>query len=73
MHAMIPTSKASRCMAVLADGPATSGEVSIETGLTPHDAATHLRNLFLRGKVVREPFKKTGGRGRRDVWLWRLP
>lgn len=63
--------KAGRCLAVLRDGPATTGEVAAETGIHTHSVGTHLRNLFDRGKVKRTPFvKPAGDRGPRKCWLW---
>lgn len=67
---MDPSSKASRCLAVLRDGPATTGEVAAETGLDPHSVGTHMRNLFNRNKVKRTRFTKPSGQGRRECWLW---
>lgn len=68
---MVAGSLAGRCLAVLADGPATSGEVAATVGITPHAAGTHMLNLFKRGKLERRPFvKPAGGRGKRHVWLW---
>ena len=67
---MNPTSKASACLAVLADGPATTGEIAVETGMKSKLAGTHLRNLHDRGKVQRERFVRASGRGRRVCWLW---
>lgn len=65
-----PSSKASACLAVLADGPATTGEIAAETGMPSKLAGTHLRNLYERGKVKRERFVRASGRGRRVCWLW---
>lgn len=67
---MNPESKASACLSVLADGPATTGEIAAETGMPSKLAGTHLRNLFERGKVRRSRFVKAEGRGLRNCWLW---
>lgn len=68
---MVAGSLASQCLAVLSDGPATSGEVAAIVGITPHDAGTHMLRLFKRGKLRRRPFVKPAGcRGKRHVWLW---
>lgn len=70
--AMIPGTIASRCLAVLADGPATTAEVALEVGISSHSAGTHMRNLWLRKKCYKSPFKRAGGRGRSEVCIWSL-
>lgn len=65
-----PDSKAQRCLAVLTDGPATTGEVAAETGLPSKLAGTHLALLHKRGKVTRSRYVKPEGRGQRNCWLW---
>lgn len=67
-----PNSKAQRCLAVLADGPATTGEIAAETGLQSKLAGTRMALLHKRGKVQRERWVKPEGRGQRDCWLWSL-
>ena len=70
-----PLGKSARCLAVLAEGPALTGEVAIETGLSPHLASTHLHNLLKRGKVIKRPFHQPteAGSGQHHlVSLWSL-
>jgi predicted Rossmann fold nucleotide-binding protein DprA/Smf involved in DNA uptake len=55
----------SRILAVLRDGPSTTGEVAAELDLKSSLASTHLLQLQQRGKVERKPF----GNG----WLWSVP
>lgn len=50
---MEPNSKASRCLAVLADGPATTEEVALELGLSVRITSAHLGNLVKRNKAVK--------------------
>lgn len=70
---MNPYGKAGRLLAVLAEGPATTAELAAELDITSHNAGTHLRNLFDRGKVARDPFQTEAKRwGHSRVWLWRL-
>lgn len=70
---MKPETKSGRCLSVLRDGPATTGEVAAETGLSSHDVGNHMHCMFQRGKVTREPFMvapRQGVPGRRKCWLW---
>lgn len=62
-----PESKGGRVLAVLADGPATTGEVAIELDWPVRLTCAHLRELMIRGHATREPFP-TGNRLRRFVW-----
>lgn len=59
-----------RILAVLADGPAMTGEVAAELDISSHHASAHLRHLMRVGKVSRKPFP-TGNRLIR--FLWSLP
>jgi predicted ArsR family transcriptional regulator len=64
---MHPNSKASKVLAVLADGPAKTGEVAAELGWAPHLTCAHLKNLCRKGKITRERFP-TGNKNVRYVW-----
>lgn len=67
-------SKSYRCMVALQEGPATTAEVADTTGLTKRLASGHLKNLFRKHKIAREPFYvRRAGPGRSSVWLWMLP
>jgi hypothetical protein len=66
---MRPDSRASRVLAILAEGPATTGEVAAETGWGVHLTCAHLFSLLQRGKISRSPFKQHGAR---TWWLWSL-
>ena len=73
MAGMLASGKAGRCLLALQDGPATTGEIASELRLPSKSAGTHLRNLFLRGKVKRTAFierREPGRRGRGNAWLW---
>jgi len=62
--------KVGQVLAVLQDGPATTGEVAAELGWDVHLTCAHLTNLHLAGRVTRAPFP-TGDRRRR--FLWSIP
>lgn len=67
---------ARRVLAVLEDGPATTGEVAAETGLRSNLAGTHLRNLLERGKIEKGEFRPGTPqpfRGNKPLALWALP
>ncbi len=72
---MHPTSIASRCLAVLQEGPATTAEIALEVGISSHSAGTHMRNLWERKKVAKGEFAqgKAPFRGKKPVCLWSLP
>lgn len=71
MIAPDPNSRRSRCLAVLRDGPATTGEVAAELGIPSKLAGTHLAQLHALKKITRKPFgTKPSGRGSR--WLWSI-
>jgi predicted ArsR family transcriptional regulator len=61
--------------AVLTDGPATAGEVSLELGRNWRQINAYLRNLWVRGLILRELFypSERGQSIRRRVWMYRLP
>lgn len=61
------TTKGGQVLAVLADGPATTGEVAAELGWPTRLTCAHLRELMIRGHARREPFP-TGNRLRRFMW-----
>ncbi len=63
--------KAAACLAVLRDGPATTGEVAAEVGIPSKLAGTHLANQMKLGKCRRKPFgdeRDKLGRARRLLW-----
>lgn len=60
-------SKTARLLALLAEGPATTGEVAAELGWTTHSACAFLKNLHMSGRLKREPFP-TGDARRRFLW-----
>lgn len=62
-----PRPKLERMLAVLADGPATTGEVAAETGLSIRRTGAKLRYLWLTGDVEREIFPMPDKRIR---YLW---
>lgn len=64
---MDPASSASRCLAALHDGPATTSEVAAEIGRDTKITCAHLTNLVVRGKVTKQPFKPPEGR-RCNLW-----
>jgi len=64
---MDPNSSASRCLAVLRDGPATTAEVAAEIGRGTNITSAHLFCLMRRGKVTRAPFQPVEGR-RCNLW-----
>ncbi|HEY4145210.1 ArsR family transcriptional regulator [Pinirhizobacter sp.] len=66
---MAPDSKASRVLRVLAEGPATTGEVAAELGWNVHLTCAHLKNLHLAGKVSRKRFPAPG---RLVRFLWSI-
>lgn len=68
MQQMHPDSKASRVLAILADGPATTAEIAAETGWTKHNTCAHVKNLHMRGKVERKPWH-VKGQGPRFLWF----
>lgn len=71
MPTVRPNTIASRCMAVLAEGPATTGEIAAEVGLRSRLAAAHMQLLYQSGRVRRAPFDgSTAGLGDRKVWIW---
>lgn len=62
-----PGSKASQALAVLRDGPATTGEVAVELGWDVHRACAYLGKLERYGLATRERFPR---RDRRVRYLW---
>lgn len=62
-----PQSKVALVLALLVDGPATTGEAAAELGWDVHNTCAHLKNLFKQGRVAREPFP-TGDKRRRFLW-----
>lgn len=68
-------SQTQKCLAVLADGPATTSEVCTETGIPVKVASAMLSNLCRDGKAVRRPFKqyRNDGETYSNVTIWALP
>lgn len=66
--AAAPQSRREQLLRVLEEGPSTSGEVAIETGMTAKLAASYLGKLAEAGHVRREPFRIDG----QDCWLWKI-
>lgn len=68
-------SQTQKCLAVLADGPATTSEVCAETGISVKVASAMLSNLCRDGKAVRRPFKQYSNDGETysHVTIWALP
>ena len=65
--------KAAACLAVLRDGPATTGEVAAATGLPSKLARTHLANQMKLGKCNRQPFGDARDKlGRPRLLLWEI-
>ena len=64
-----PRPKCDHMLALLADGPATTGEVAAELGLTVRRAGARLRYLWLVGDVKREEFPMPDSRKR---YLWEV-
>lgn len=64
-------SKASRVVAVLEQGPATSSEVAAALDIKATLACAHLAELRRQGRVKREPYHDPDRR-RRARWLWSL-
>lgn len=60
-----PGSRASQALAVLQEGPATTGEVAAELGWRSHMAHAYLAKLEASGRVTRERFPH-----RRVRYLW---
>lgn len=69
-QSMRPDSIASKCLAVLDEGPATTGEIAAELGLKSALAAAHMQLLKSRQKVRCKPHSIVVGFGLRTVWLW---
>ncbi len=71
---MRPNSIAMRILRVLAEGPATSGEIVALTSLSGAQVRSHLPDLARRKKVTRQHF--SGGKGKGIggplKYLWRI-
>lgn len=65
--------KAAACLAVLKEGPSTTGEVAAEVGISSKLAGTHLANQQKLGKCERVPYSAEKDKlGRQRAWLWKL-
>jgi hypothetical protein len=65
-----------RCLAVLLDGPATTSEVCVATGIGSKSAGPLLASAHKQGRVLKRWFKKfhcDDGDDYSDVVLWVLP
>ena len=61
-------------VAILRDGPATTGEVAAEIGTTSSDACARLRSLEAQKRAVRRiVHQQEGRRGPKRVSMWQLP
>jgi predicted ArsR family transcriptional regulator len=60
--------KGRQVLAVLADGPATTGEVAAELGWPTRLTCAHLNHLMSKGTVTRNDFH-TGNRRVRFLWM----
>ncbi|MET4675906.1 MULTISPECIES: helix-turn-helix domain-containing protein [unclassified Luteibacter] len=69
MNATDAITQTARVLAVLADGPAVTGEVAAEIGISPQHASAHLLHLMRHGRVSRERFPAGN---RRVRYLWSL-
>jgi hypothetical protein len=68
-----PTSLSGRCLSALREGPGTTRDVALETGLSSRKAGITLIDLHHRGHVVRVPLNKSKDKlGRVKAWLWSL-
>ncbi len=64
---------AAACLAVLREGPATTGEVAAAVGLPSKLAGTHLANQAKLGKCSHAPFgDERDSRGRPRKLLWSI-
>lgn len=66
---MNPASKNSQLLRVLAEGPATTGEIVAETGWPPKNIVARLTVQMKAGRVQRTPYQAEGEQSR---WLWAL-
>lgn len=61
-----------RCLQVLAEGPTTTNEIAVETGLIGDTIARAMNELCSQGRARRAPFLDFTGPSRNAV-LWSLP
>ena len=73
MSGMRPNSKASRCLRVFEDGPGTIADVVVETGLSPHNAGSHVFNLVQRGYLRKAESSTRGPLGYMSRYIYFLP
>lgn len=64
-----PDTKSRRCLAALADGPATTAEIAAELDLPTKIVCAHLGNWETKGKVVKRQHESKP----RKANLWMLP
>lgn len=72
----IEVGSTAQCLAVLEDGPATTAEVSVATGIDSKRAGSLLASACGRGRVLKRQFKKFSNNDSddyADVLLWVLP
>lgn len=63
---------ASEILGLLAEGPATTGEIAALTGETSNRACAWLNHLLRAGRVSRQRHVRSAGPGRRNTWLWSI-
>lgn len=63
------TSRNGRLLALLQEGPATTGELVAETGWDRRNVCGRLTIQMRFGRVTRTPYTASGERSR---WLWSL-
>lgn len=69
-----PGSLSELCLHALREGPGTTRDVAMETGLSSHMAGVTLTDLHSRGYVQRSPLNRCRDKlGRVKAWLWQLP
>ena len=64
-------------LAALAEGPAMTYDIVMETNMDPRNASSNLSAMAAAGKVCRRKFHLSGEaaamRGRNEVWIYSLP
>ena len=61
-----------QCMAIVADGPATTGEIAAELCAAPRKVSATMMHLLKRGLVARSRYRKprSDKAGRRATSMW---
>jgi hypothetical protein len=64
-------------METLSDGPGTTADIVLETGITAEDAGSRLSKLYKRGRLARVeysvPVFASKDTKNRQVWMYCLP